>query len=143
VSALRFPHEFPGNGLLRAARSSVWRVGDQRVHGAGLIPFIRRPNRMKEDRPCTQSEYCRNCSRIRLPSPFEPAKALIGTVRNAMTTRRLTLSRLARGLPVGQAIKHCIKRVDRLLSNRHSHNERSIFYRPLCREFMFEAKSAA
>lgn len=26
------------------------------MHGASLIPFIRRPNRLKEDRPCTQSK---------------------------------------------------------------------------------------
>ena len=31
-------------------------------------------------------------------------RALMSTVRSAMTTRRLTLSGLARGLPTGQAI---------------------------------------
>ncbi|SSW66539.1 IS4 family transposase [Achromobacter agilis] len=67
-------------------------------------------------------------------------KALICTVRSAMTTRRLTLSGLARGLPAGQAIRHRIKRVDRLLGNRHLHNERPMFYQLLCRQFMAGAK---
>ena len=40
--------------------------------------------------------------------------ALISTVRSAMTTRRLTLSGLARGLPAGQAIRHDIKKGVRL-----------------------------
>ncbi|CAB3740917.1 IS4 family transposase IS1481A [Achromobacter deleyi] len=67
-------------------------------------------------------------------------RALISTVRSAMTTRRLTLSGLARGLPTGQAIRHRIKRVDRLLGNRHLHNERPLFYQLLCRQFMVQDK---
>lgn len=67
-------------------------------------------------------------------------RALISTVRSAMTTRRLTLSGLARGLPTGQAIRHRIKRVDRLLGNRHLHNERPLFYQLLCRQFMAQDK---
>ncbi len=67
-------------------------------------------------------------------------RALISTVRSAMTTRRLTLSGLARGLPTGQAIRHRIKRVDRLLGNRHLYNERPMLYRFLCRQFMAGAK---
>ncbi|ADP17094.1 hypothetical protein AXYL_03774 [Achromobacter xylosoxidans A8] len=45
-------------------------------------------------------------------------KALTSTVRSTMTTRRLTLSGLARGLPADQAIRHRIKRVDRLLGKK-------------------------
>ncbi len=60
-------------------------------------------------------------------------RALISTEQRAMTTRRLTLSGLARGLPAGQAIRHRIKCVDRLLGNRHLHNERPLFYQLLCR----------
>lgn len=67
-------------------------------------------------------------------------RALISTVRSAMTTRRLTLSGLARGLPTGQAIRHRIKRVDRLLGNRHLHNERPLIYQLLCRQFMAQDK---
>ena len=63
-------------------------------------------------------------------------KALMCMVRSAMATRRLTLSGLARGLPTGQAIRHRIKRVDRLLGNRHLHSERPMFYQLLCRQFM-------
>lgn len=63
-------------------------------------------------------------------------KALMSAVRSAMTTRRLTLSGLARGLPAGQAIRHRIKRVDRLLGNTHLHNERPMVYQLLCRQFM-------
>lgn len=66
--------------------------------------------------------------------------ALISTVRSAMTTRRLTLSGLARGLPAGQAIRHSIKRVDRLLGNRHLHNERPMFHQLLCRQFTAGAR---
>ncbi|WP_445657798.1 IS4 family transposase [Achromobacter sp. NCFB-sbj8-Ac1-l] len=67
-------------------------------------------------------------------------KTLISTLRSAMTTRRLTLSGLARGLPTGQAIRHRIKRVDRLLGNRHLHDERPMFYQLLCRQYMAEGK---
>lgn len=63
-------------------------------------------------------------------------KALLCTVRSAMATRRLTLSGLARGLPTGQAMRHRIKRVDRLLGNRHLHSERPMFYQLLCRQLM-------
>lgn len=63
-------------------------------------------------------------------------KALMSAVLSAMTTRRLTLSGLARGLPAGQAIRHRIKRVDRLLGNTHLHNERPMVYQLLCRQFM-------
>ncbi|CAB3693547.1 Uncharacterised protein [Achromobacter spanius] len=57
-----------------------------------------------------------------------------------MATRGLALSGLARGLPTGQATRHRIKRVDRLLGNRHLHSERSIFYQLLCRQFMAGTK---
>ncbi len=46
-------------------------------------------------------------------------RAFVCRVRSAMTTRRLTLSGLASGLLARQAIRHRIKRVDRLLGNRH------------------------
>ncbi|MBB1627729.1 hypothetical protein [Achromobacter sp. UMC71] len=58
-------------------------------------------------------------------------KALMSAVRSAMTTRRLTLSGRARGLPAGQAIRHRIKRVDRLLGNAHLRSERPMFYQLL------------
>jgi len=57
-------------------------------------------------------------------------------VMAALTGTRLTVTDLGRSMqsPAGQ--KHCIKRADRLLSNRHLHRERETLYADLIRLFV-------
>lgn len=53
-------------------------------------------------------------------------------VGSALVRGRLTLSGLAQGLIGDGAVRHRVKRVDRLLSNVLLHRERLLFYRLLC-----------
>ena len=55
-------------------------------------------------------------------------QALLDTVGALLTDRRLGLTALGRALPGPVAPRHTIKRVDRLLGNRHLHEERPLFY---------------
>lgn len=55
-------------------------------------------------------------------------QALLDTVGALLTERRLGLTALGRALPGPAAPRHTIKRVDRLLGNRHLHEERPLFY---------------
>lgn len=57
---------------------------------------------------------------------------LTAVVGSALSGTRLTLSALARGLDGHCAVRHRIKRVDRLLGNAHLLQERLQFYRLLC-----------
>jgi len=58
--------------------------------------------------------------------------SLVAMVASALSGGRLTLSALGRGLPGASAVRHRIKRVDRLLGNSHLQRERLLFYRLLC-----------
>ncbi|RCV85725.1 IS4 family transposase, partial [Vreelandella rituensis] len=55
-------------------------------------------------------------------------QALLDTVGALLTERRLGLTALGRALPGPATPRHTIKRVDRLLGNRHLHEERPLFY---------------
>ena len=55
-------------------------------------------------------------------------KALAVSVLAALTGRRLTVTALGRSSVSQTKEKHCIKRADRLLSNRHLHQERLRLY---------------
>lgn len=55
-------------------------------------------------------------------------QALLDTVGALLMDRRLGLTALGRALPGPVAPRHAIKRVDRLLGNRHLHEERPLFY---------------
>lgn len=57
---------------------------------------------------------------------------LVAVVGSALQGGRLTLSALGRSLNGGCAVRHRIKRVDRLLGNTHLHQDRLLFYRCLC-----------
>lgn len=57
---------------------------------------------------------------------------LVEVVDGALRGGRLTLSALARSLDSACAVRHRIKRVDRLLGNHRLHEERLLFYRLLC-----------
>jgi len=57
---------------------------------------------------------------------------LVAVVGAALQGGRLTLSALGRGLDAKCAVRHRIKRVDRLLGNTHLHQDRLLFYRCLC-----------
>jgi hypothetical protein len=54
--------------------------------------------------------------------------ALAVSVLAALTGRRLTVTALGRSIVSQTKAKHCIKRADRLLSNRHLHQERLKIY---------------
>jgi hypothetical protein len=58
--------------------------------------------------------------------------SLVALVGSALCGGRLTLSALGRSLPGHSAVRHRIKRADRLLGNVHLHEERLQFYRVLC-----------
>jgi hypothetical protein len=60
-------------------------------------------------------------------------KALAVSVLAAVTGRRLTVTALGRSIASKAKEKHCIKRADRLLSNRHLHAERVRVYTALGR----------
>lgn len=58
--------------------------------------------------------------------------ALVDVVDSCVVGGRLTLSALARHLDSDRAVRHRIKRVDRLLGNARLQEERLLFYRLLC-----------
>lgn len=58
--------------------------------------------------------------------------AITAVVDSALRGGRLTLSALARSLDRPGAVRHRVKRVDRLLGNASLHQERLFFYRLLC-----------
>ena len=58
--------------------------------------------------------------------------ALVAMVASALSGGTLTLSGLARSLSGDSAVRHRIKRVDRLLGNVRLQEERLLFYRTLC-----------
>ncbi len=58
---------------------------------------------------------------------------MLATVGAAVRGRRLTLTELGRSLPGPARVKHNIKRIDRLLGNRHLATERLDLYRALAR----------
>lgn len=57
---------------------------------------------------------------------------VIAIVGSAVRGQRLTLSALGRGLDTRCAVRHRIKRADRLLGNARLHDERLLFYQVLC-----------
>lgn len=59
--------------------------------------------------------------------------AITAVVASALSGGRLTLSALARGLDGPCAVRHRVKRVDRLLGNTRLHQERLFVYRMLCK----------
>lgn len=58
--------------------------------------------------------------------------ALLAGVESLLHGSFLTVTALGRGLISPARVKHNIKRMDRLLSNRHLHSERQAIYRQLC-----------
>ena len=59
-------------------------------------------------------------------------EALLSAVDSLLSGAFLTVTALGRGLNRPARTKHNIKCMDRLLSNRHVHNERMAIYRALC-----------
>lgn len=73
--------------------------------------------------------------RLRDSIPSVHAKrldALTAIIGSAVSGGRLSLSALGRSLDSGCAVRHRIKRVDRLLGNVQLHQERLSFYKLLC-----------
>ena len=62
--------------------------------------------------------------------------ALEATVQAGLVGRRLTVTDLGRSLDSPSSHKHQIKRVDRLLSNTHLHQETREIYRLLCHQLI-------
>lgn len=63
-------------------------------------------------------------------------KVLVATVSSALGGQALSVTALGRRLDSGVDEKHQIKRVDRLLSNRHLQRERVSIYRALARQML-------
>lgn len=63
---------------------------------------------------------------------FKRLVAVTAIVGSALCGGRLTLSALGRNLDTPCAVRHRVKRVDRLLGNAQLHAERLLFYRCLC-----------
>lgn len=61
---------------------------------------------------------------------------ILAVVAAAVRSRRLTLTELGRALISPAHVKHCIKRVDRLLGNRHLGIERFEVYQALARRLV-------
>jgi len=61
---------------------------------------------------------------------------ILAAVAAAVRGRRLTLTELGRSLPGPARVKHNIKRIDRLLGNRHLAAERMGLYRALARRVL-------
>lgn len=74
----------------------------------------------------------------RLPGSMHAARrdALQSLVWSAIRTQTLTVTGLGRTLPGPAKEKHCIKRADRLLSNRHLQGECFEVYRALARSLI-------
>ena len=64
--------------------------------------------------------------------------ALLLAVEALVQGQRLTLSDLGRHLPGTGSARHAIKRIDRLLGNRHLHAERCAIYRALAARLLAE-----
>ncbi|GAB3470377.1 hypothetical protein GCM10027398_19780 [Azotobacter salinestris] len=58
-------------------------------------------------------------------------EALMASVAALLQGRRLTLTALGRSMPGSSWPRHAIKRIDRLLGNRHLQAERGLFYRAM------------
>ena len=58
-------------------------------------------------------------------------RSLLSAVAGCLSGQRLTLTDLGRHLPTAARPKHSIKRIDRLLGNRHLHAERRCVYRAM------------
>ena len=63
-------------------------------------------------------------------------KAFFTVVVAVLSSARLSLTTLGRAIAVGTTHKHGIKRVDRLLGNKHLHREKLLFYRVLARRVL-------
>lgn len=75
-----------------------------------------------------QKLICRSIPSLHL----KRLRTVTAVVGSALHGRRLTLSALGRNLRSECTVRHRIKRVDRLLGNRHIQQERLLFYRLLC-----------
>lgn len=67
--------------------------------------------------------------------------SLFDIVETAMQTQYVTLTGLGRRLPSSTAIKHKIKKVDRLLGNKHLQEERIEIYKQLSRRLIGKRKT--
>ncbi len=67
--------------------------------------------------------------------------SLFDIVETAMQTQYVTLTGLGRRLPSSTAIKHKIKKVDRLLGNQHLQEERIEIYKQLSRKLIGKQKT--
>ena len=80
---------------------------------------------------------------IRSCSPYVHASrvaVIIAAVGAAVRSRRLTLSELGRALISTAYVKHSIKRIDRLLGNRHLAAERFELYRVIAQRVLGSAR---
>jgi hypothetical protein len=63
-------------------------------------------------------------------------ESLEANVLSALTSQRLTVTGLGRGIDSNAKEKHCIKRADRLLSNPYLHAERRGLYGAVCAQLL-------
>jgi len=63
-------------------------------------------------------------------------QVLLGAVQALLLSRRLVLMELARAWPGAERIRAPLKRLDRLLSNRHLHSEQTALYAAMARRLI-------
>jgi hypothetical protein len=82
------------------------------MHASPVVPLLRR-------------WLCRACPAVHAVR----ASAVVSVVEALVLGAKLALTHLGRNLRSAAFAKHSIKRVDRLLGNRHLHAERALIYR--------------
>ncbi|CAG9931990.1 hypothetical protein [Candidatus Nitrotoga arctica] len=102
------------------------------MHGRFILSFVATKLRRRTHHACDHNltphsfHQLRSNTRKRLAS-------LLAAVEAVVTGSRLTLSDMGRGLIGSVAVKHNIKRIDRLLGNDLLHTEISKLYEALVR----------
>ncbi|HEX9742915.1 MAG TPA: IS4 family transposase [Nitrospiraceae bacterium] len=100
---------------------------------ARLVTLVMGDETLTGDHAMHATAVLQKLLRRSIPSIHSKRLATVtAIVGSAVRGQRLTLSALGRSLDTPCAVRHRIKRVDRLLGNPHLHDERLLFYRVLC-----------
>lgn len=98
------------------------------MHGKDIAPFVATKPQKRSRHACTVFFH-------RFPAMHAKRQtALLAAVDAVISGCRLTLSGLGRGIRSKAAVKHNIKRMDRLLGNRFLHAEMPTLYESLAQE---------
>jgi hypothetical protein len=133
--ALSFPHEVWDETLsVHAVREYFrWKTAHESARMARLVSLVMGRKTLIGDHAMHATAVLQKLLRRSIPSiHLKRLAAVTAIVGSALCGRRLTLSALGRNLDTSCAVRHRVKRVDRLLGNAHLQDERLLFYRVLC-----------